>query len=74
MSSRDDKFYHFVHRCVSVPYDKLEREVTATNDRVKGLVEDLTKGFRSARAVRELIKHGYLEIKDGDIVKKEKKD
>ena len=74
MRSRDDKFSHFVHRCVSVPYDKMGREVTATNDRVKGLVEDLSKGFRSARAVRELIKQGYLEIKDGDIVKKEKKD
>lgn len=73
MSSYRSDFYHFVHRCVVVPYDDFKRELVATNDRVKSLVEDLSRGYRSDGAVKELIKQGYLEIKDNTIVKKEKK-
>ena len=72
MRANSDGFSHFTHRAVSVPYDSIQNEVSATNERAKNLIDDLSKGYMSYEALKRLIKEGYLEIKDGKVVKKEK--
>ena len=73
MSSHDDsdKFTHFTHRCVNVPYNSEDREIKG-DKKVEYWVKHLSRGYRSYNAVKNLIKKGYLEIKDGELVKKEK--
>jgi hypothetical protein len=73
MNRRSDNFSHFVHRCVSVPYDAFDKEISASEEKAKNLIIDLSKGYRSYNALKRLIKEGFLEIKDGKVVKAEKK-
>lgn len=64
-------FSHFIHRAVYVPFDKEDKEIQG-KDKLKWYVQHLARGWRSYNAVRRLIKDGYLEVKDGELVKKEK--
>jgi hypothetical protein len=73
MNRRSDNFSHFAHRCVSVPYDAFDKEISTSEEKAKNLIIDLSKGYRSYNALKRLIKEGFLEIKDGKVVKAEKK-
>ena len=65
-------YSHFVHRAVSVPYNSEEREIEG-DKKIKYWVKHLSRGFRSYNAVKTLIKKGYLEVRDGELVPQEKK-
>ena len=69
-----DSFTHFAHRSVVVPYESKEREIGCSDKKGKSLVEELASGYRSYYAVKHLIKYGYLEIKDGELVAKKKEN
>ena len=73
MRPNSDGFSHFAHRCVSVPYSAFDKQVSASEKRAQNLIEDLSRGYRSYDALKRLIKEGFLEIKDGKVVKAEKK-
>ena len=68
MRPGSEGFSHFVHRSVSVPYSVFSKEVTATDERTKDLIDDLSRGYRSLEALKRLIKEGYFKIEDGKLI------